>query len=403
MRFGKRYDSSPCHIERSRGWWASLLAIALIAAGSAWLARYRTRRTTNPNGRMSHPLPGRQFEIIIINGYGTVLTVFLARLPVVLRSRGITFRSALASAALMAAWPIALEAVLLLTLPALALTDENAIGWLFAFSLITFLAMLGGWWAWRTLALVGPAIDELISLSPRKSSFLDWFRNRTRPGPQLAFSSICTVLGVILLSQVVDPLKDVVEINAISFLMVAWTSFIGGNCVYWGITIGEMALRIYSCETLKLQWYDPASTPGLAALSGMYVYMAAALTGLAVVIETVALLIPNKEKSIVLQQLSILFPIVATVMGLFVGVQPFYWLYLLIKQKKAAALQDLALRIQAHPSDDRHGTQAHNIELHRLVSSAPSLPINTVTLVQVSAALTGSLVAYLLQTYIANR
>jgi hypothetical protein len=327
----------------------------------------------------------------------------LARLFVRLRGSRITVKSALVSTAIMASWPIILELALLLTSRTHALTTRTSIVWLLVFAVINLLAMLGGWWAWKMLALAGPDIDDLISISPQKTSFLTWFHHRTQPTPQLFFSAGFIALGIYLLSRVVVPLEGAVQIRFVSYVMVAWSSFVGTNCVYWGETIAELAFRLYLCGKLKLQWYDPASTPGLTAISGGYVYTATALIGITIVIETVALLVPNKGESAILRQLSITFPIIAVAMGFLIGVQPFYWLYLIIKQSKAATLRKLANEIQEpDPSASRHDSQSSAIELYRLVSTAPNLPISTSTLVQVSAALVGSLVAYFLQVYFVN-
>jgi hypothetical protein len=336
--------------------------------------------------------------LLVGNSYSRVVSVAIARFLTLLRRKPTTVRFAIVSLAVMAGWPLLLNAAFFIWWRSIALTSLPANLWLLGFAVINFAALLVPWWAWRMLHRAGPSLDELLEFSPDRIEVEAWLRRRLRITPQLLLSGILAGLSLPTLAQAADALAGKVDIHAASYVMVAWTTILLANGLYWVYAIAELPARIYVCNQLNLVWHDPSSTPGISSLSGGYVFTATAVGAGALLVEGLALLVPNRDSSPILWGGAIVVPVVAVITALLVGAQSHYWLYLIIKRYKAATLSMIEGYIGGPDKTTLHDKNSMSaIELYRIVSSSPNFAISTVGLVQFSAALIAVLLAYLLQ------
>jgi hypothetical protein len=209
----------------------------------------------------------------------------------------------------------------------------------------------------------------------------------------VSIAAACAAVASLRITE--SALRDHIEIAAVSYLTLAWTTAIGANVVYWSITMAELPLRLTQRRRLELVWHDPAHTPGVIRICTAYSFTALALFLGVVATEVLTLLVPNKNESSLLDGLSLLFPVFAFVLALYVAAQPLYTLQYLVRRHKHKTLHSLqaSLRKQSEDADRLLG-------VYNAVQASPDLPMNTANTVEYAAALGAVFVAFLIQRYL---
>ena len=386
----------------------------VLLMGAAFAARRYLRRYSNRDHQLADIATSRSrlgqsgmnqrpITKILNLGYNIVLAVALPRAPVMRLSRRGQFWLALFSTAFLGGWPVLLNTGLILIQPSLALTTPSAIGWIVAYAALDFAMLAAAWWNWHLLVkYAAPDIDELLAESPDRANMVEaWLRAHLRMLPQ-SIVSVSTAGIVILLFQAVSAkLERLIQIAPMSYVVIGWTALIGGNCLYWLYTIGFLPLRIYKCRHPKLVWHDPSTTPAVVTGCDGFGFTALALGFGIVVTEVIGFLILRKTDSLLLQILSIVFPIFGLITVFFAAALPYMVMISMVRQSRRQTLRWLSDRIEDLPATNESAESRTYIELYHQVSSTPILPINTSTIVQYITVLLGVFLTYLLQKFFA--
>jgi hypothetical protein len=225
-----------------------------------------------------------------------------------------------------------------------------------------------------------------------------WFNDYLSVGRQLVVSSLFAVVACVLLRMTHPSIVGQLEMGLMSYVAVAWTGVVGANCAYWIIVLSDLARRILRMKDLRLVWHSPASTAGLALLSGAFGFTTLATLVAMAGVEVLALGASTYGDSPVLSALTTVIPIIAGCLSLAAGIMPHWWLYRAVRDARRASLAVLLPFTGDDPltSVDSAQPARSTVDLYRLVETSPGLPFSTGAIVQYAAAVLGTLVAYFL-------
>jgi hypothetical protein len=299
---------------------------------------------------------------------------------------------------LTAAWPLILNGVITLIYGRFALHTAEAWGWLAIFSITLLGALLSARILWGRLVRDMPAIVLMIPGQDSDRKLARWIRSWFPVLPQAIAGLTLAGLGAFVLWLASPTVGQYLELGPMSYLSVAWTSFMGGLVLYALAMVTLMTFAIRNCGPLTLDPWDPANTPGLRTLSRGYVYCLGLIIVMAAGLEIAATQVPGYPESFVLGIFVVGFPIFAVLCGVFVGLLPHLAIAHMTEDSKirTKAVIDRAIGDLEDSMNDNHRRLATLVWLRSQVSAAPALPMKAPWFVPLAAALVGPLVAFLL-------
>jgi hypothetical protein len=295
--------------------------------------------------------------------------------------------------------PIVINGLLFAIPGHVAVRTTTAWGWLAIFAGTQIGSLAAGRLLWGRLVRDMPLIADMIPDEQADHKLARWVRRAYSIPGQTFVGCAVAVLGTFVLwhsSRVV--IHAGLELGAMSYLSVAWTSFMGGLLLYAFVLNTLFTLMLSKCGPLVLDPWDPASTPGLRTLSLGYIYCMSFIIVLSAGLEVAATEVPGYRESGVLSFFVVCFPIFAVLCGLFVMILPhvliFHMTYLNKLQTRAIIDQQIG-DLQASIAGD-HGRLVTLIWLRSQVFNGPGIPIRVPWLVPLTAALVGPLAGFLL-------
>jgi hypothetical protein len=325
------------------------------------------------------------------------------RLPSELES--VSPRRILVKAALTCCWPLALN---LLGLVGLAGMVHTGRAWflLSMFCVVPTAVLVVSIHLWKRLLAKGSDIEAMVS-SGSRADLATWIRSIYAWPLQFLVAVIAAGLGVGVLVLSQEEVSDRLEINVVSYLATGWASILGGLLIYVLVRVGQLAYRIESLGTeLTLDFWEPASTPGMIRLSQGYILLLMIIAASTAVAEGVASRVPGYQHASAIHWFFVGAPVCGVALGILTAILPQRVLYRIILDAKFRSVSILDLRImplqEKLESSSTDGELADLDTLHRLVDlrskvlSSPALPFGTAWLVPSIVALLGPFVAFLL-------
>ena len=299
---------------------------------------------------------------------------------------------------LTGALPLILNGALTLIYSRIALHTAAAWGWLTIFAVTQTGALLAARVLWGRLVRDMPIIAMMLPDEPSERKFATWINSWCSAKLQMVAGFALGGLGAFVLWLASPTVGQHLELGLVSYITVAWTSFMGGLILYAFVMATLITYEIGNCGLLILDQWDPANTPGLRTLSRGYIYCLCLLILIAAGLEIVATRVPDYQASYVLGAFVVGFPIFAVACGLFVSILPHITIERLTyasKMKTRALIDEEIGDVRASMAAD-HGRLVTLIWLRNQVVAAPGLPVRAPWLVPLMAALLGPLVAFLL-------
>jgi hypothetical protein len=295
-----------------------------------------------------------------------------------------------------AVWPLVLELVLYVFARRYALVTADAISWVIALVIVNLGALVGARRSWSILDEASASVDDLLVRSSGRDRLTRWLWRVLGRWRQILFSLLVAAAAAVLLGYARPAIEGQLELGLVSFVSVAWTGFIAGDATYCVVVMSRFGRRLLRLRDLSLVWHSPASTPGIAQLSSGYTYGTSAILVIAIAVEVLALKVSMYGDSVVLNTISITFPVAAALAALIFGVLPHWWLYRVVRDARREVLRRLSPPA-ALPSTAAQVADAQaKISLYRLVESSPGLPFSTASMVQYSAAVISTLIGTVL-------
>lgn len=325
----------------------------------------------------------------------------LLALPMLVRRvlplRG-TRLSRTAGVVIAGAWPFLLNAVLFAVHPAAAYHDSGTVV-LAGVEVAIAVAMLTlAFLCWRFAEGLVPDVADLLTSSPERQALAAWVDRRTRVLPQVVAALLSLVACMLLLTAVVRSSHHDVDAGLSLYTMVAWLGALGGCTLYWLYVVAGVPRQLYRCSGLRLAWFDPAHTPAIVKLCRMYGLVAAGMFVGVLATEIAAILVVGEHASASLRLIVIGFPVFAAVTALYVGAQPYLFLYLIVRERIDLTLSPLLTR---HGSPPPGLLALHDFEQGAIAYThfrgLRRLPVRMGVVVQYMTGILGSLIVYFLQ------
>jgi hypothetical protein len=298
---------------------------------------------------------------------------------------------------LMAAanWPSIVNLSLIWAHPRWAAAHARAPLWFLGLGATAALTIVAAQAAWAFGGDRLHMVEEILEHSPQRVQVNAWLLR------QMAYQSILPIFGVvagpIFLYMVRQQLSRIVEVAPPSYIMVAWTSFLGGHVLYWLWAATGLPKQLARSTCLSLRWQDPAGTPGIRVLADAY-----GLSSLFLLLGVIALgglgfLVPRTTSVGPILTLLYIFFAVSVATSLRVGLIPLCWIWQITIREKRRSLTRINARLPL-PFGRQHVTASVKdwLELYQAVKDAPALPFSTVALVQYSATMVGTIVAFII-------
>ncbi|WP_345150210.1 hypothetical protein [Nonomuraea rubra] len=332
-------------------------------------------------------------------GHRRAVIVALARLvAVLLPGARVTWLTAGVSVTAMAAWPYLADLALAFMAPGQVF--GNARSALYALSTtVVCVAMLGlAWGAWGHAGKLVVPLADLVADSPERDRLDGWLRRRMRlPGQLLsAFAGAAVSAGMLALVAVQR--GDVVEPTAALYLHNCWMGFLGGNTLYWLVTVADLPLRLRGHTRLRLAWIDPAGTFAIVRLCHCYALVSAAMALGVVTIEIAAMVLAARNPGPAAGAFLLGFPVAAAAIALYVGVQPYVTLSRIVRRHLDEVIAPL-MAPAAGPSDalNRVGRSEDDLQAYAYFGTLRTLPIRTAAILQYVLGIVASVIVYILQ------
>ena len=297
-------------------------------------------------------------------------------------------------------WPLALNLFLDLVHPEWAAVKGRAMVWFAGFGACVALMFLSAWVAWTFAGERAHLVDNMIVHRSERVNIACWLARFMVYRRQLILPLIGVISAPIYLYLVRGSLEKTVAVAFPSYVMVSWTSFVGGNVLYWLWVAPGVAKRVYQCTELNLRWQDPASTPGMRLLADGYGLSALFVLSGVFSISVLGFFLPKATVSKAELYLLFTFFTVAVFTSIRIGVTTFIWIWATITREKRSVLASINGRIPTlkHLLDAERGNPDAEVgrwaELYQTVAAAPGLPFSTSAMVQYGAALAGAVVAF---------
>lgn len=297
-----------------------------------------------------------------------------------------------------AQWPLAVNLLVVYPIePTWAVMQPRALMWFVSFGLANSLMLLAALTAWTFVAERMYLVDAVLKRSPTRASVTYWLANSMAHRRQSILPIIGATLGPAFLSAIQNQLNAIIKIAPTSFLIVAWTGFIGGNVLYWLWVAAGVAKQIQRCPQLSLRWHDPANTPGLRLLGEGYFLSALFLLAGVITISVLGFWLPRVVEIPALLWLLYSFFALSVLTSLRIMAIPFYWIWRIVTHAKARTLNYIANQLELpelYLSTKLPTSTGQLISVYQAVSVSQNLPFSTVVVIQYGAALAGSVVAF---------
>lgn len=194
-------------------------------------------------------------------------------------------------------------------------------------------AMLAvSWSAWKRAGKLVAPLSDPVADSPEREQLIGWLRRRTRVPGQLLCAFTGVAVSALLLTLTALQPGDVVEPNAVVYLRTCWMSSLGGNTLYWLITVADLPLRLRTFTRLRLAWINPAGTFAIVRLCHCYTLVSAALALGVVSTEAAAIVLAAQNPGLYLRSFLLGSPALAAANALYVGVQPYVTLSRIVRR-----------------------------------------------------------------------
>lgn len=364
-----------------------LLAAITLGVGTVVLGFTRAvRRSRSP------ALPDDSLDLAQ-RGYRTVPAIAAARLLAERLPGRVSFWTAVPSVLVAASWPNLLNIAMLGISPGAALKGASALTGLAILTTTNLLMLTAAWLGWRMFINAVAEIDELIQLPAEKIRLRNWIRRRLSRSRQLIICVIfvATVVAVRELNSAPS------NVSLLSQIVVGWSMAIAASTLYWIVTWAEGPARLYRCTSLKLNWYDGTRTPGVKHLQRIYSFIALALGAGVLAAEAFSLLIANRYGSALPSTFWTFLPVVLAALALYAGAGPFFFLYLIIRREREMVLWRIGKQLDRFTSEQLDDSSVGNfLASYSQVSAMSSWPLTSGAVVQYTAAVVGSLLAYAL-------
>ncbi len=269
--------------------------------------------------------------------------------------------------------------------------------WTWAFATVNFIVIMASVGSWVFVARRSDEIDRLISDPLEQHRVGMWLVRHYSLGRQIPLPAFGLLSSICYLGIFHGAVQSTVDVTVVSFISVAWTSLLAGNALHWLFVAPSIVGRIRKVKGLALRWFDPASTPGLLALSRGTGFSAVTLVAGAAGVALIGFVAPNTAQIGPVQVLLIAFFAVLMSAIVLSGLRPLLQIRWLIATSKELSLAELSNRMpslvdmtQEKLAPDR------TLDAYRAVSQAPNWPFSTSALVQFSAALLATVVAFVL-------
>jgi len=346
----------------------------------------------------SRPVPVEPDPLttVLRKGYDQALPVLIARIVsknLHSDQPGVVALSTVASGT----WPLIINLILWALFPQWAYREfpNNLFALVGIPICITMLA--AGLLSWRMAITVSPSVIELVPSSEDRAKLANWLDRRLGILPQVLAAAIGLISAVAALVVAIG--YNSAEPSLI--LLLAWLGFCGGATLYWLLAAAEFPLRLLRCRYTKMTWIDPATTPGIRHLCALYSWVAGATALGLIASEVGTILVFRGRYSPAVQAFILAFPVVAAILALYAGVQPFVSLSRLVRRHLDRILEPLLVQPADLPA---HWLTAAGLDdvtrTYQYFRSLRRLPVRTGVLVQYVAGIIASLIVFFVQQFL---
>ncbi|TMR24449.1 hypothetical protein ETD86_04790 [Nonomuraea turkmeniaca] len=336
-------------------------------------------------------------------GYRRAMVVSLARrVAALLPGARANWFTASVSVLAMASWPYLADLVLVFVAPDQVFGSVRSTLYVMSTTVVCVVMLALAWSAWRHAEKLVAPLSDLVADSPERDQLIGWLRRRMRvPGQLLCALAGAAVSTGMLVLTALQP-GDVVEPNAAVYLHNCWMGFLGGNTLYWLITVADLPLRLRTYTQLRLAWIDPAGTFAIVRLCHCYALVSMAMAVGVVSIEAAAIVLADQNSGPYLDAFLLGFPVLAAAIALYVGVQPYVTLSRMVRRHLDEVISPL-MAPAGSPSDAlaRAGSSEEDLKVYTYFGTLRTLPIRTAAIMQYVLGILASLIVYFLQQILA--
>ena len=296
---------------------------------------------------------------------------------------------------LISEWPLALNLALYLVHPQWAAVRGRAMLWIAGFGLTVALMLLSAMVAWTFPGERGQLFDQIIASSPQQLDVTKWLARFMSYRRQLLIPIAGAVSGPIFLYFIRHEIERTIALAFPSYLLVSWTSFVGGNVAYWLWVAPGLAKQLHRCQNINLRWQDPAATPGIRLMADGYGIAAMFLLAGTIAISGLGFWLPKVLNAPGEVYLLFAFFGIAVCTSIRVTVVPMTWVWIMVTKRKRAAMSIIDQKLPDLGAPDAKSAAIEKwITIYQAVSNAPALPFSTGAMVQYGAAMAGSIFAF---------
>ena len=295
---------------------------------------------------------------------------------------------------LISEWPLALNLALYLVHPQWAAVRGRAMLWIAGFGLTVALMLLSAMVAWTFPGDRGQLFDQIIASSPQQLDVTKWLARFMSYRRQLLIPIAGAVSGPIFLYFIRHEIERTIALAFPSYLLVSWTSFVGGNVAYWLWVAPGLAKQLHRCQNINLRWQDPAAL--LDPANGRWVWYSRYVSACRTLPWRTGFWLPKVLNAPGEVYLLFAFFGVAVCTSIRVTVVPMTWVWIMVTKRKRAAMAIIDQKLPDLGAPDAKSAAIEKwITIYQAVSNAPALPFSTGAMVQYGAAMAGSIFGFL--------
>jgi hypothetical protein len=303
------------------------------------------------------------------------------------------------SVLITALWPALLDVVVLAIHPEWSMLGSKDRSVAVVAEILCIMLCALSWYFWTMAIPAATAVEGLVGVDDH-DRLQAWIMSRLNRATQCVIGVAVSLLfeGVLAVEYFADLHRPP---SATLYVTAGWLGFVGGLVFYWLIVAAEFP-GLLSKLSLRLVWLDPAGTPTVRTLCRVYWGVAfATLIGLVYCEFGVALTFGSTASSIGLAGgFMQVFPVVAGVFTVYVGLRPFVLLARLIRGHIDRLTE---LFIGGNPSTDLDWLTSPDfpeaVTVYQHVSSLKALPVSSLAFVQYVAGVVASLALFVIQHY----
>lgn len=302
----------------------------------------------------------------------------------------------ISTCAAISAPPLAVYFIAALFGPNAALMQPREIGWTVALVATTFVMSLAANAAWTYVDRRGEMIDGVFNRNA-KTRIQSWFTRSYKAWKQWVTISVSVVAAIVFLIAFRSQIEVEVSLPFASYFTVAWTTWVGANCLYWMVVAPTVIRAMSESRALKLYWFDPATTPGLRMLAKGVSWAGVCLALGSLAIFALGFIAPETVRVKAVSILLLAIAAVAVILLIQSSVVPLIYIVKMAERRKFATLKRIESRINPMKRNQADlgltDDQVKLIELYRLTSEASIVPFSTGSLLQYGAVVAGGLLA----------